>query len=154
LEIVLILWIWPYSHIIALAFVALVVVCCTCLATYGVALTWHGIGILAARRQREYFSRRYIVAGNVVVFHQEDNDPRNLSAEQESAKLALPAPRDESQNEESQPLSEDGIDHWRILELAGKGMDLRSVALACNTSYYHVQRITSAWKKKLKEGNG
>ncbi len=52
-------------------------------------------------------------------------------------------------SEESAPVGEDGIDHWRILELAGKGMDLRSVALACNTSYYHVQRITSTWKKKL-----
>jgi len=41
-------------------------------------------------------------------------------------------------------------DPWRILELAGKGMDLRSIALACNTTYYQVQKITSAWDKKLK----
>lgn len=42
------------------------------------------------------------------------------------------------------------LDHWRILQLAGKGMDLRSVALACNTTYYQVQKITSQWNAQMK----
>ena len=43
------------------------------------------------------------------------------------------------------------LDHWRILQLAGKGMDLRSVALACNTTYYQVQKITSQWKTLMEK---
>ncbi len=152
LEITFIIALWPYLSIMGKAAIGLFVVGCVCGSIWIIALAYHQIALMRIRRQREYFSRRYIVAGNVVAYHQEDSDPRNLSAEQESAKL-IAAPRVQV-SEESAPVGEDGIDHWRILELAGKGMDLRSVALACNTSYYHVQRITSAWKKKLKEGNG
>jgi len=61
--------------------------------------------------------------------------------------LALPAPVITLPDERPSGMS---LDHWRILELAGKGMDLRSVALACNTTYYQVQKITSQWDAQVK----
>jgi len=147
LEITFIIALWPYLSIMGKAAIGLFVVGCVCGSIWIIALAYHQIALMRIRRQREYFSRRYIVAGNVVAYHQEDSDPRNLSAEQESAKL-IAAPR--VQVSEETP-TEGEPDHWRILELAGKGVDLRTIATVCNTTYYRVQKITSAWKQKIEE---
>ncbi len=129
LEITFIVSLWPYLGLIGRMITGLVAVACFCLAAYGVAhvvfFILEKLALLAATRRRA----KVVEAAGLAILEQADGTYR--------------------QSEESAPVGEDGIDHWRILELAGKGMDLRSVALACNTSYYHVQRITSAWKKKL-----
>ena len=147
LEITFIVSLWPYLGLIGRMITGLVAVACFCLAAYGVAhvvfFILEKLALLAATRRRA----KVVEAAGLAILEQADGTYRHLSAEHEAAKL-LPAPRVQV-SEESAPVGEDGIDHWRILELAGKGMDLRSVALACNTSYYHVQRITSTWKKKL-----
>ena len=145
-ELILIVSLWPYLPWVGKAFAGLLTTLCICGAVLAVAFSWNQVGIWAARRRRMELHSRLIDTSGVVVLAQEDGTYAHLSAQHESAKLALPAPVQGS--EEPAPSEPD---HWRILELAGKGMALRDIATATGTSYYHVQRITSNWKKKIGE---
>jgi len=128
---------WPYLPLVGKAFAGMLITFCVCGAVYAVALTWQRIT-----------APRLIVERDVVVMLARDGY-RHLSAEHEAAKLPplqLAGPKVEVT--EAAP-GEVEPDHWRILELAGKGMALRDIALACNTTYYKVQKITSAWNEKM-----
>jgi hypothetical protein len=117
--VVLIVSLIPFLGIIGFTLAALAVTWCISLLVYGVALAQHKIAMMRIREQQAYFSRRYIVAGHVVAFHQEDGEVRNLSAER-----LLPMPLEE----EHQDLStedKDIIDRSRVLTAhfeEGKGM--------------------------------
>ncbi len=135
--VVIIVAIWPFLPILGWALLGLAITWCTCLAIYGVALAYHKLVLMGIRRQREYFSRRYIVAGNVVVFHQEDN-PRNLSAEH----LQLPAPitLEEPDQDNYSP------DDLGILAMVSKGKSQTEAAKAYNTNQPYVSRLVRRWK--------
>ena len=137
LELLILFGMWPYLPLVGKAFAGMLITFCVCGAVYAVALTWQRIT-----------APRLIVERDVVVMLARDGY-RHLSAEHEAAKLPplqLAGPKVEVT--EAAP-GEVEPDHWRILELAGKGMALRDIALACNTTYYKVQKITSAWNEKM-----
>ncbi len=137
LELLILVGMWPYLPLVGKAFAGMLITFCVCGAVYAVALTWQRIT-----------APRLIVERDVVVMLARDGY-RHLSAEHEAAKLPplqLAGPKVEVT--EAAP-GEVEPDHWRILELAGKGMALRDIALACNTTYYKVQKITSAWNEKM-----
>src|SRR6266699_927696 len=138
LEILILFGMWPYLSLVGKAFAGMLVTFCVCGAVYAVALTYQRIT-----------APRLIVADGVVVWVTRKGEYKHLSAEHEAAKLPplqLTGPKVEVT--EVAP-GEVEPDHWRILELAGKGMALRDIALACNTTYYKVQKITSAWNEKM-----
>jgi len=137
LEILILVGMWPYLPLVGKAFAGMLITFCVCGAVYAVALTYQRIT-----------APRLIVERDVVVMLSHDGYI-HLSAEHEAAKLPplqLTGPKVEVT--EAAP-GEVEPDHWRILELAGKGMALRDIALACNTTYYKVQKITSAWNEKM-----
>ncbi len=137
IEILILVGMWPYLPLVGKAFAGMLITFCVCGAVYAVALTYQRIT-----------APRLIVERDVVVMLSHDGYI-HLSAEHEAAKLPplqLTGPKVEVT--EAAP-GEVEPDHWRILELAGKGMALRDIALACNTTYYKVQKITSAWNEKM-----
>ncbi len=137
LELLILFGMWPYLPLVGKAFAGMLITFCVCGAVYVVALTYQRIT-----------APRLIVERDVVVMLARDGYI-HLSAEHEAAKLPplqLAGPKVEVT--EAVP-GEVEPDHWRILELAGKGMALRDIALACNTTYYKVQKITSAWNEKM-----
>src|SRR6266496_3474628 len=92
-EILLLVALWPYLGIIGESFAGLFITCCVCGAIYAVALTRHHIALQVITLRHADLRARVIDANGVVVLEQEDGSYRHLSAEQESAKLALPAPQ-------------------------------------------------------------
>ncbi len=124
--------IWPFLTWIAIGVLTLAVIC----ALYLVAL-------LAIDVRRRWINAHVIHLGEYGVV--DAMGWRMLP-------LALPAPVvTEVLSLPDERPAHVSLDHWRILQLAGKGMDLRSVALACNTTYYQVQKITSQWDALMKK---
>ncbi len=110
-EFILIAAMLPYIGAIGVALAILAITWCICLAIYGVALMYHKLVLMDIRRQREYFSRRYIAIGGIAVFHQEDN-PRNLSAERLSAPMLL-----EEEQQDLSAVDQMVVDRSKVLTL-------------------------------------
>jgi hypothetical protein len=130
----LIIALLPFIGILGIALAGLIITCCVSGGIYVVALAYHKVALMGIRRQREYFSRRYIAIGGIAVFHQEDN-PRNLSAE----RLQLPM----SLEEEHQELSEVDqvvIDRSKVLTLhLDEHMGMHAIAEELKLPYNRVR---------------
>ncbi len=143
LEGVLILWIWPYSPIIAEAIVVLFVVCCACLGAYGVAWVVFRIAWMKTQHDQGKRRSRVIEAAGLAVLELADGTYRHLSAEHEAAKL-LPAPVGFAVSEvKSEAYSPDDL---LILSKISEGMAQEKVAKICNTNQTYVSRLVRRWK--------
>ncbi len=141
-EILLLVALWPYLGIIGESFAGLFITCCVCGAIYAVALTRHHIALQSVLLRHADLRSRVIDANGVVVLEQEDGSYRHLSAEQESAKLALPAPQMTVTEEKIPP------DELQILTLASQKVAYRKIAELCGTNPSRVQKVVAEWKKK------
>lgn len=128
---------WPYMDIIGKMLTGLLFVVIGCAGFLTLVATWHYAGIIAARRRREDLHSRLITSDGVVVLTNTDGSFLHLSAQHEAAKVKM-IPEKVTVKEE-EPEAEDET----ILELHGKGMGLRDIAKALNTTYYRVQKVTA-----------
>jgi hypothetical protein len=141
-EILLLISLWPYLGIVGEALAGLLITCCVCGAIYAVALTRHHIALQTVLLRHADLRSRVIDANGLVVLEQEDGSYRHLSAEQESAKLALPARVLTVTDEKPPP------DELQILTLASQKVPYRKIAELCGTNQSRVQKVVAEWKKK------
>ncbi|SRR6266567_441630 len=146
-EALLVISLWPYLGIMGKAAIGLFVVACVCLSSYGVALTWHGIGILAARKRRANLHSRLIEASGVVVLAQVDGTLAHLSAEHEASKRPLmlaPPPKEEKADP-----ADDPVNIATVKTMYENGLTLRTIVQSTGLSYYKVQKLCET----LRNGN-
>ena len=130
--------IWPYLHYLGIAATFFGVVLFACLSLLALASTWHLVGILRARKQRERLHARVIIAGDIVIMPDGNGGYAHLSAEHEAAKLALPAPIITEIKED------DALKRSKILDLRAKGRTLLEIVDELHIPYNQVQRICAA----------
>jgi len=119
--------IWPYHDLIGKAIAVLIIVLITCLCVLAINFT-----VRKVRGAEVYSEGPYMVIRTKTGYI-------NVGADHERAKLQLPAPVTVTEEKEDEP----GTSKETILEMYNKGMHLRDIAKATNSTYYQVQKITA-----------
>ncbi len=133
----------PFFRYIGIGATVVVFVGLCCVITLAIAWTRNRVLIWNAEVLHRRLMSEVIAIGDLVAKRMVDGSVRVLSAEHEAAKVQpiiqqmLPAPQ----------LKDEGPDEATILELFDKGMTLRDIAKATNSTFYQVQKVTSTSKK-------